>query len=159
MTTTSSFNQDTIDISADTIDISMNTCKYDSMTVGAAGIMAQDITSITIPTYTVGSAGSMLSSTGSSFAWNQDYSLSSNIKSNVHITGDGITMESAADIKIGDRSLKEFMNTVDEHLAILRPAPELEEKWDQLKDLRQQYETLKADILEKEKIMTILKKA
>ena len=156
--TITSFNQDTIDISIDsidTIDISMDTGNYNSMINGAA----QDITSVTIPTYTVGSAGSVLSSTGSSFAWSQDYSLSTITKSNVHITGDGITMEPAADIKIGDRSLKEFMNTVDEHLAILHPAPELEEKWDQLKNLRQQYETLKADILEKEKIMTILKKA
>jgi hypothetical protein len=77
--------------------------------------------------------------------------------STVNITGDGIVMESKADIKIGDRSLKEFMNTVEEHLAILKPAPELEDKWDQLKDLRRQYEVLKADILEKEKIMKILK--
>jgi hypothetical protein len=158
MTITPSSNQDTIDISIDsidTIDISMDTCKYDSMISGTA----QDVASVTIPTYTVGSAGSVLSSNGLSYAWSQDYSLSTTTKSNVHITGDGITMEPAADIKIGDRSLKEFMNTVDEHLAILHPAPELEEKWDQLKDLRQQYETLKADILEKEKIMTILKKA
>jgi len=158
MTITSSFNQDTIDISIDgidTIDISMDTCNYNSMISSTA----QDVASVTIPTYTVGRSGSVLSSNGSSYAWSQDYSLSNFAQSNVHITGNGITMESKADIKIGDRSLKEFMNTVDEHLAILRPAPELEEKWDQLKDLRQQYETLKADILEKEKIMTILKKA
>jgi hypothetical protein len=31
-------------------------------------------------------------------------------------------------------------------------------KWDRLKDLRQQYEAVKADILEKEKLMDILKK-
>jgi hypothetical protein len=50
------------------------------------------------------------------------------------------------------------MDRVEEHLAILKPAPELEDKWDQLKALRNQYESLKADILEKEKMWDILKK-
>jgi hypothetical protein len=66
-------------------------------------------------------------------------------------------MKQESDLKIGDRSLKDFMDRVEDQLAILRPAPELEEKWDQLKELRRQYETLKKDILEKEKIMKILK--
>jgi len=85
--------------------------------------------------------------TGSS--WNNDPS--------VNITSDGITMKQESDLKIGDRSLKDFMNRVEDQLAILRPAPELEEKWDQLKELRRQYEALKQDILEKEKLMKILK--
>jgi hypothetical protein len=139
--------------------IILNSNEYDTMfDGGAVGCSDSGICTITLPDYSL-TPNSVLSSTGSSYTWAQDYSLSNITPSNVHITGNGITMEPAADIKIGDRSLKEFMNTVDEHLAILRPAPELEEKWDQLKDLRQQYETLKADILEKEKIMTILKKA
>ena len=138
--------------------ITINSFDYDTMNGAISSAIDPNIYTITVPDYSL-TPNSVLSSTGSSFAWSQDYSLSTITKSNVHITGDGITMEPAADIKIGDRSLKEFMNTVDEHLAILRPALELEEKWDQLKNLRQQYETLKADILEKEKIMTILKKA
>ena len=138
--------------------ITINSFDYDTMNGAIGSAIDPNIYTITVPDYSL-TPNSVLSSTGSTYAWTQDYSLSNITPSNVHITGDGITMEPAADIKIGDRSLKEFMNTVDEHLAILRPAPELEEKWDQLKDLRQQYETLKADILEKEKIMTILKKA
>jgi hypothetical protein len=77
---------------------------------------------------------------------------------NVNITRDGITMQQDNDLKIGDRSLKDFMDKVEDQLAILRPAPELEEKWDQLRDLRKQYEECKQDILEKEKIMEILKR-
>ena len=76
---------------------------------------------------------------------------------NVNINSDGITMQQDSDLKIGDRSLKDFMDKVEDQLAILRPAPELEEKWDQLKELRRQYEECKQDILEKEKIMKILK--
>ena len=76
---------------------------------------------------------------------------------NVNINSDGITMQQDSDLKIGDRSLKDFMNKVEDQLAILRPAPELEERWDKLKELRRQYEECKQDILEKEKIMKILK--
>lgn len=75
----------------------------------------------------------------------------------VNIGSDGITMQQDTDLKIGDRSLKDFMDKVEDQLAILRPAPELEEKWDKLKELRRQYEECKQDILEKEKIMKILK--
>jgi hypothetical protein len=85
---------------------------------------------------------------GSSYSWNDP---------NVNITSDGITMKQETDIKIGDRSLKDFMDKVEDQLAILRPAPELEEKWDKLKELRRQYEECKQDILEKEKLMKILK--
>ena len=76
---------------------------------------------------------------------------------NVNITHEGFNSKEEADLKIGDRSLKDFMDRVEDQLAILRPAPELEEKWDQLRDLRKQYEECKQDIVEKEKIMKILK--
>jgi hypothetical protein len=75
----------------------------------------------------------------------------------VQITGDGITMKSEADLKIGDRSLKDFMDRVEDRLAILHPNEALEDKWEELKNLRRQYEALEKDILEKERIMKILK--
>jgi hypothetical protein len=98
-------------------------------------------------------------STGISTNWStSDYGIYSiNHSPGVNITGDGIDMKPETDIKIGDRSLKDFMDKVEDQLAILRPAPELEEKWDKLKELRRQYEECKQDILEKEKIMKILK--
>jgi hypothetical protein len=76
---------------------------------------------------------------------------------NVNINTSGVEIKEGADLKIGDRSMKDFMDKVEDQLAILRPAPELEEKWDKLKELRRQYEECKQDILEKEKIMKILK--
>ena len=75
----------------------------------------------------------------------------------VNINTDGVEIKDGGDLKIGDRSMKEFMDKVEDQLAILRPAPELEERWDKLKELRRQYEECKQDILEKEKIMKILK--
>ena len=96
--------------------------------------------------------------TGSTLTWTQDYSMNSYTSDpRVNITSDGVNMRDDCDLKIGDRSLKDFMDKVEDQLAILRPAPELEEKWDKLKELRRQYEECKQDILEKEKIMKILK--
>jgi hypothetical protein len=70
-----------------------------------------------------------------------------------------IVISPDSDIKIGDRSLRDFVSQVEEHLCILQPAPELEQEWTKLQNLRQQYEACKQDILEKQKIMNILRKA
>jgi hypothetical protein len=117
---------------------------------------AIDMSTITIPSY----SGTSASAYTTGYNWghsNYTITASDTSISNVNISSDGITMKEDTDIKLGERSLKDFMDRVEEHLAILKPAPELEDKWDQLKALRNQYEALKADILEKEKIMKILK--
>jgi hypothetical protein len=126
----------------------------DSLYHSVNGISVNDImSSVTIPSiYTVGSS---YTTTGTS--WSQDYSFNNVTSSNVHINGNGITMEPQADIKIGDRSLKEFMDSVEQRLGILRPNPELEDKWENLKGLRKAYMDLEAEILEKEKMWKILK--
>jgi hypothetical protein len=46
---------------------------------------------------------------------------------------------------------------MEERLAILRPNPTLEDRWEQLKELRRQYVEMEKDLLEKEKLMKILK--
>lgn len=62
------------------------------------------------------------------------------------------------DVKIKGKSLVESLEKIEEKLAILRPNEQLEEKWDQLRELRRQYMELEKDIIEKEKIWDILKK-
>jgi hypothetical protein len=69
----------------------------------------------------------------------------------------GIDIKEGGDIIIGGRSLSDAISAIEDRLAILKPNPGLEERWDQLRDLRRQYEVLEQDILEKEKIMKILK--
>jgi hypothetical protein len=53
--------------------------------------------------------------------------------------------------------LSKSIDAIEERLGILNPNPELEERWDQLKVLRKQYIDLEKDLLEKEKLMKILK--
>ena len=96
----------------------------------------------------------------STITWNQDYSTNStwtNSTANVNIDTDGISIKEGGDIKIAGKSLSDAIEKIEARLGILNPNPELEDRWDQLKELRKQYIELEKDLLEKEKIMKILK--
>jgi len=77
------------------------------------------------------------------------------VKGNAEFEGD-VTFE--GDIAIKGKSIKESLLAIEERLAILHPNEELENRWDNLRELRKQYMELEAEIIEKEKIWTILKK-
>jgi hypothetical protein len=82
-----------------------------------------------------------------------------NTTSTVEINADGMKIKEGGDITIGGKSLSEAINKIEERLGILNPNPELEERWDKLKELRKQYIEMEKDLLEKEKIMKILKES
>ena len=86
------------------------------------------------------------------------YTISTN-PSTVRIDTDGLTMKEGADIVVGGKSLTQAIEKIEERLAILKPNTELESRWEQLKELRNQYMELERDLLEKEKIMKILKES
>jgi len=117
------------------------------------------IDTITIdPVWATGSITS-----ANTLTWTQPYNYSITGSSDfnnsaVSIDTNGLTMKEGTDIKIGGRSLTESIDKIEERLGILHPNPELEDRWEQLKALRQQYMELEKDLLEKEKIMDILKK-
>jgi len=62
------------------------------------------------------------------------------------------------DIKVKGKSITNSLDRIEERLAILRPNEELEEKWEQLRGLRNAYIELEKEILEKQAIWSILKK-
>jgi hypothetical protein len=146
-----------------TLDISdygaaQATCAIDSIDLSGITLTNTGIGATVggvVPTsYTIGSGGTNY--TWADTSYTTSYTFAPNDAS-VNINTDGVEIKDGGDLKIGDRSMKEFMDRVEDQLAILRPAPELEEKWNKLKELRRQYEECKQDILEKEKIMKILK--
>jgi len=152
-------DKDTITISGSS-NTAIDLGYFDSHADYAAAQSTYNIDTITLPNNF--STGSITSA--NTLTWTQPYDNYTvtggpwnNHDPSVNIGTNGVEIKGEGDLKIGDRSLKNFMDKVEDQLAILRPAPELEEKWDQLKELRRQYETLKQDILEKEKIMKILK--
>lgn len=67
----------------------------------------------------------------------------------VHIQGE---------LYVQGKNLSATLETIEERLAILKPNPELEERWETLKSLRKQYMDLEKEILEKEEIWKTLKK-
>jgi len=101
---------------------------------------------------------------GSPIASNGTYSIATNpnlegtslkVKGNAEFEGD-VTFQ--GDIAIKGKSIKESLLAIEERLAILRPNEELEKKWENLRELRKQYMELEAEIIEKEKMWSILKK-
>ena len=99
----------------------------------------------------------------STISWNQNYTTATNgswsntTDTIVNINSNGLTMKAGTDIVIDGRSLSKSIDAIEERLGILNPNPELEDRWDQLKVLRKQYMDLEKDLLEKEKLMKILK--
>lgn len=63
-----------------------------------------------------------------------------------------------ADIKINDISLNETLKTIQERLNILVPNSKFENEWAELKKLGEQYRKLEAELEEKSRMWTALKK-
>ena len=116
-------------------------------TNNTSGVYVNNITS--------GSSGQFLYSNGTGPAWNDTITLSTiSTPHTLHVKGDA---EFEGDIKLKGQSLNDILDKIEERLAILHPNINLEEKWENLRELRKQYRELEADIMEKEKIMEILK--
>jgi hypothetical protein len=111
------------------------------------------ITSPYTTTTTVPNGGYTIASGAGTYNWNNTTSTT------VEINTDGLTMKAGTDITVGGKSLTKAIEQIEERLGILHPNPALEERWAKLKELRQQYIEMEKDLLEKEKLMKILKEA
>ena len=78
-----------------------------------------------------------------------------NSSNTLSVQGDA---EFDGDITVKGRSLSEFMDDVEQRLNILRPNPDLEAEWDQLRALGEQYRELERQLTEKSQVWNILKK-
>ena len=63
-----------------------------------------------------------------------------------------------ADIKINGKSMKTWMEAVEERLNILTPNPEMEKDWDELQELGERYRALERKCKEKAQMWAALKK-
>ena len=75
-----------------------------------------------------------------------------------NIAADGLTMSGNADIKFGNISLKDFMESVSQRLAMLVPNPQLEKEWEELRTLGEAYRAVEKECIEKSKVWNILNK-
>lgn len=106
------------------------------------------------PTYTTGSAGTVLTTNGSgSLSWDTvavDPSLQGNT---LKVNGDATI---TGELTVQGVTLSARLDKIEERLGILRPNEELEAKWENLRGLRKAYLELEAEIIEKEKMWAIL---
>ena len=102
---------------------------------------------------TSGSSGQVLTTNGTSTGW---------ITADPSLKGATLSVKGDADfegnVTIKGKSLSEMLEKIDERLAILHPNPELEDRWDELKELGKRYKELEQEIIEKERVWAILKK-
>ena len=118
---------DTITLDPSTM-YSSNTITLPSTTISGSGSAG----------YTIGSAGSNYYTTGTG-----GYTFNTTTPS-VNITSGGIDMASGTDIKVDGKSLKTFMNKMEERLAILIPDPAKLEQFAALKKAYEHYKLMES---------------
>ena len=101
---------------------------------------------ITLPTTTITNGGYTIGATGSS---GQFYTTGTNGHNwnnppTVNITGTGIDMAAGTDITVDGKSLKTFMNKMEERLAILIPDPKKLEQFEALKKAYEHYKLMES---------------
>ncbi len=124
--------------------------------VGVGGSSGIDTITLDPSIYTINTS----ITSPSTITWDQNYSTTAtwgNTDATVKIDTNGVNIKEGGDIMIAGKSLSAAIEAIEERLGILNPNPELEQRWEQLRDLRRQYMELEKDILEKEKLMKILK--
>ena len=140
-------------------NISLNTGYSSSYNITGPDIDWANATSNTISigpytTSATGATGSIYTIAGSNgTSW-----TTATQQPKVHLTAKGLDMGENCDIKIGDWSLKDFCQKMEERLAILSPNPKLEAEWEELKELGDRYRQLEADIKDKMKTWDVLKR-
>jgi hypothetical protein len=119
-----------------------DTITLDPSTMWTGSITTPSVTtinSINSGHYTIGSAGTsgqFYTSTGTGSNWNNPPT--------VNISNTGIDMKSGTDIKIDGKSLKQFMDKMEERLAILIPDPAKLEKFEALKKAYEHYKLMES---------------
>ena len=103
-----------------------------------------------------GSSGQVLTSNGTNTGWANLSLADPDLQgSTLSVKGNA---EFEGEVTIKGKSLTEMLDKIEERLAILHPNPELEDKWDELKELGKRYKELEQEIIEKEKVWAILKR-
>jgi hypothetical protein len=124
----------------------------DTITLTGSSDQYSSINTITLPssTFTYGgnTIGNITTINNSNNQWTtgtSGYTINNgnwNSPSTVNISTDGIDMAAGTDIKIDGKSLKSFMDKMEERLAILVPDPAKLEKFEALKKAYEHYKLM-----------------
>ena len=111
----------------------------DTITIDTSNMYSSNTITLPSSSYTIGSTGSsgQFYTTGTGgHNWNNPPT--------VNITGTGIDMAAGTDISIDGKSLKTFMNKMEERLAILVPDPSKLEQFEALKKAYEHYKLMES---------------
>jgi hypothetical protein len=132
-----------------------DTITINSPSAGGYTITSTDNTATGLYWATNTSQNQVLTSNGSSTGW-ATISADPNLQGNtLQVKGDA---EFDGEVTIKGKNIADMFAKIEERLAILHPNPELEDRWDELKELGKRYKELEAEIIEKEKVWAILKR-
>ena len=122
-----------------------------NVTVGS-GITGTAISPNSVWTSTgTGPSGMWTNTTGTGYTIGHPTATQIGQGGKVHIQGEN------ADLVIGDKSMKTWMEKIEERLNILTPNPEMEKDWDDLRKLGERYRKLEKKCKEKSDMWNKLK--
>ena len=122
-----------------------------NVTVGS-GIASSTFSPNSVWTSTgTGPSGMWTNTTGTGYTIGTPTAPQINQGGKVHIQGEN------ADLVIGDKSMRAWMEKVEERLNILTPNPEMEKEWDDLRKLGERYRKLEKKCKEKSDVWNKLK--
>lgn len=119
------------DLEYDIGDIVIDLGQFTSDTIDISSL-ASSVSSIS----TTGASNYVLSSNGTGTNW-----VDTSVNSTMNVNGN-VVINEEGDIKLGDRSLKEFMTKMEDRLAILVPDPAKLEKFEALKKAYDHYKMM-----------------
>ena len=159
----------------DWVNLNLREYEYNDLTTdpsyGAVPplVQAHTMPNVTISASTISSGlsggytvGGLNGATGSNTVWTTNTTGAGTYRLNdpaavitasgrMELKGDG------ADLTINNKSLKNWMEKVEERLNILTPNPELEKEWDELRRLGERYRKLEKKCKEKAEVWNKLK--
>lgn len=121
----------------------------DTIDLSSAGVNWNDLIAPTVTTGTGGYTFNNITTSASPWIAVNDGT------SSLSVSGDA---DFGGDVRVQGRSLAEFMDSVEQRLNILQPNPQLEQEWDQLRELGEQYRALEQELLKKSKMWNTLKR-
>ena len=102
----------------------------------------------------VGSSGTYTVSSGSSgISWQDTTINTANISLPLYVKGDA---QIDGNLKVGGKDLMKTLEKIEQRLNILTVNPELEKRWDELRELGDRYRELEAYIQSKERLINDL---
>lgn len=108
-------------------------------------------TTLTAPSITAGQYITGGSITGLNSDWTTPSAL--------HVKGEAEFCDNVSikgDLRVDGVSIRDTLQRIEQRMAILRPNPDLESRWSELKALGDKYRELERDMLDKEELVKIL---